>query len=81
MTTLLSVPPQSSRRIQGSFSGHETFPFRYAWLKKGFEGLLKQADIFQRETETLTKTTASVRIADALFTQKGVPAGHCPQKH
>ena len=49
MTTLLSVPPRPSRLAQGTFSGHETFPFRYAWLKKGVDGLLKQPDIFQSE--------------------------------
>ena len=45
MTTLLSVPPQPSR-LQEIFSGHETFPFRYAWLKKGFDGLLRRPDVF-----------------------------------
>src|SRR4051812_32307390 len=23
--------------VQHSFSGHETFPFRYPWLKKGYD--------------------------------------------
>ena len=26
--------------VQHSFSGHETFPFRYPWLKKGFDAVL-----------------------------------------
>jgi hypothetical protein len=25
--------------VQHSFSGHETFPFRYPWLKKGFDAV------------------------------------------
>ncbi len=34
---------------QGSFSGHETFALRYAWLKKGIDGLERSRDIFSRE--------------------------------
>lgn len=29
-----------------NFTGHETFPFRYGWLKKGVDGLLQQPTIF-----------------------------------
>lgn len=32
-----------------SFSGHETFPFRYGWLKKGVDGLENDPFIFCRE--------------------------------
>lgn len=34
---------------QLSFSGHETFPFRYPWLKKGFDAALNDGDIFLRD--------------------------------
>lgn len=34
---------------QGTFSGHETFPFRYAWLKKGLDGLIKKPTLFTSE--------------------------------
>ena len=27
--------------VQHSFSGHETFPFRYPWLKKGYDAALE----------------------------------------
>ena len=27
--------------VQHSFSGHETFPFRYPWLKKGVDAVRK----------------------------------------
>lgn len=30
-----------------SFSGHETFPFRYSWLKKGVDFLTTNPEIFQ----------------------------------
>lgn len=31
-----------------NFSGHQTFPFRYAWLTKGIRGLLRHPDLFTR---------------------------------
>lgn len=34
---------------QGTFSGHETFPFRYAWLKKGLEGLISKPALFNSD--------------------------------
>lgn len=32
-----------------SFSGHETFPFRYAWMKKGLDALTKDAGVFNSD--------------------------------
>lgn len=32
-----------------SFAGHETFPFRYTWLKKGVDAVGKDAEVFGRE--------------------------------
>ncbi|WP_457627630.1 DUF4007 family protein [Persephonella sp.] len=29
-----------------TFSGHETFPFRYGWLKKGYDAVIKKPNIF-----------------------------------
>ena len=31
--------PTTSDKINASFSGHETFPFRYTWLKKGVDAV------------------------------------------
>ena len=31
--------PITSEKINASFSGHETFPFRYTWLKKGVDAV------------------------------------------
>ena len=42
--TLPALAPSS-----GSFSGHETFTFRYAWLKKGLDGLRRRPDLFQSD--------------------------------
>jgi hypothetical protein len=36
--------------LQHSFSGHETFPFRYPWLKKGFDAVRDEGgDVFARD--------------------------------
>jgi hypothetical protein len=32
-----------------SFSGHETFPFRYTWLPKGIQGVSEYPNLFTRE--------------------------------
>ena len=40
--------------VQHSFSGHETFPFRYPWLKKGFDAALEDGDIFLRDNAITT---------------------------
>ena len=37
-----------------SFSGHETFPFRYAWLKKGVDAARNDPEVFSKEEEAMT---------------------------
>ena len=37
-----------------SFSGHETFPFRYPWLKKGFDAVRTDGDVFARDDAITT---------------------------
>lgn len=32
-----------------SFTGHETFPFRYPWLTKGVQGVVEHDDLFVRD--------------------------------
>ena len=39
---------------QYQFSGHETFPFRYPWLKKGFDAVLSDAGVFLRDDAITT---------------------------
>src|SRR2546429_8210409 len=40
--------------VQHSFSGHETFPFRYPWLKKGFDAVQEDGDVFLRDDAITT---------------------------
>jgi Protein of unknown function (DUF4007) len=40
--------------LQHSFSGHETFPFRYPWLKKGFDAASDDGGVFLREDAITT---------------------------
>ena len=37
-----------------SFGGHETFPFRYSWLKKGVDHVLKDPEVFGKEDAMVT---------------------------
>ena len=37
-----------------SFSGHQTFPFRYTWLKKGVDAVMKNQNIFTDEDAPVT---------------------------
>ena len=40
--------------MQHSFSGHETFPFRYPWLKKGVDGVRADPEVFLRDDAITT---------------------------
>lgn len=39
---------------QYQFSGHETFPFRYPWLKKGIDAVREDGDVFLRDDAITT---------------------------
>lgn len=39
---------------QYSFSGHETFPFRYPWLKKGVDAVRDDGEVFQSDDASTT---------------------------
>ena len=41
-------------KINASFSGHETFPFRYSWLKKGIDAVRGKPTIFADDSATIT---------------------------
>src|SRR3982751_766102 len=40
--------------VQHAFSGHETFPFRYPWLKKGYDAVLSDGSVFVRDDAITT---------------------------
>ncbi len=44
----------SGGAVQHAFSGHETFPFRYPWLKKGFDAARDDGFVFLRDDATTT---------------------------
>ena len=46
--------PISPQGITPSFSGHQTFPFRYTWLKKGVDAVTKDSNIFSSENASVT---------------------------
>lgn len=51
---LIEAPilPASPQRY--SFSGHQTFPFRYAWLPKGVRGIEREPTLFSRPDAMIT---------------------------
>ena len=51
MSNTHTIVPQS---ITPSFSGHQTFPFRYTWLKKGVEAVIKDPTVFSSENASVT---------------------------
>lgn len=63
------------------FSGHETFPFRYGWLKKGVDALKARPDIFRADDATTylgvgKNMVSSIRhwcLACGLFEEINVP--------
>ena len=46
---LLADNSSSQNQINPSFSGHQTFPFRYTWLKKGVDAVTEDPTIFSSE--------------------------------
>lgn len=44
----------SSQGITPSFSGHQTFPFRYTWLKKGVDAVIADPTVFSSENASVS---------------------------
>lgn len=50
---LLTEHTASSNLKSPSFSGHQTFPFRYTWLKKGVDAVRKDKTVFSSENASV----------------------------
>ena len=46
--------PTLPNKINLSFSGHQAFPFRYTWLKKGVDAVKQKPTIFADDSATIT---------------------------
>lgn len=51
---LLAEHSTSSYLTNPSFSGHQTFPFRYTWLKKGVDAVSDDPTVFSSEDASVT---------------------------
>ena len=51
---LLTKHTASPYLVKPSFSGHQTFPFRYTWLKKGFDAVTDDPTVFSSENASVT---------------------------
>ena len=52
--SLLAEHITSPYLVKPSFSGHQTFPFRYTWLKKGFDAVKDDPTVFSSEDASVT---------------------------
>ena len=51
---LLAEHTTSPYLTNPSFSGHQTFPFRYTWLKKGVDAVAEDPTVFSSEDASVT---------------------------
>ena len=51
---LVSEHTTSRYLVTPSFSGHQTFPFRYTWLKKGVDAVTENPAVFSSENASVT---------------------------
>ena len=54
MENFLISEHTTSYLTKPSFSGHQTFPFRYTWLKKGVDAVTENPTIFSSENASVT---------------------------
>ncbi len=54
MENLLISEHTTSYLAKPSFSGHQTFPFRYTWLKKGVDAVTENSTVFSSENASVT---------------------------
>ena len=43
----------SKQKFKPSFSGHQTFPSRYTWLKKGYDAVTADPFVFSSDFATV----------------------------
>ncbi len=51
---LIAEHTTSPYLVSPSFSGHQTFPFRYTWLKKGVDAVTEDPTVFSSEHASVT---------------------------
>lgn len=54
MENILAETNSTPYLVNPSFSGHQTFPFRYTWLKKGVDAVTENPNIFSSENASVT---------------------------
>src|ERR1019366_529784 len=54
MTTTQTTPDRATVADRLSFSGHETFVFRHAWLKKAGDAVAQDPTVFSQESAIVT---------------------------
>ena len=54
MENILAETTSTPYLVNPSFSGHQTFPFRYTWLKKGVDAVVNEPTVFSSENASVT---------------------------
>ncbi len=52
--------------IKPPFTGHQTFPFRYTWLKKGFDAVTKDPFVFSSDFATVALGVGKNMVQEVL---------------
>ncbi|MDE0484510.1 MAG: DUF4007 family protein [Candidatus Poribacteria bacterium] len=52
--SLFAEHSTSKNHLNPSFSGHQTFPFRYTWLKKGVDAVMDNPNVFTDDDAPVT---------------------------
>ncbi|MBC8136407.1 MAG: DUF4007 family protein [Fibrella sp.] len=59
---MFSTPPDT---LTPAFSGHQTFVFRYPWLKKGVDALTRDPAVF-RSPDAIVRLGVGKNMVDAI---------------
>src|SRR5215469_4181821 len=60
------MPSPCERHINYRFSGHETFPCRYAWLPKAVQSLSDDTSLFRDEDEAMVRLGVGKNMVRAI---------------
>ena len=78
MNTYFAYPLLEKTKL--SFSGHESFPFRFGWLPKGVQQVMQYEDLFVRDDAVVILGVGKNMVASILHWTKTLELVHTPTK-
>ena len=70
----------SNSNVKLSFSGHETFPFRYGWIPKGVQQVLQYDDLFARDDAVVILGVGKNMVQSILYWTKVLGMVYSPMR-